>query len=378
MSDGPTIFISSAEASGDRHAAGLIRAIKAKRPDARIVGAGGPLSAEAGAEILADMTAQASMLGGPLLKLRYYRRNVRLLQRAIREIKPDVMVPVDSPALNWHLAKAAKKVDVPVMYYVAPQVWAWAPWRIKKVRKLTDHVACLLPFEESYFRDRGVAATFVGHPLFDHLPARPETLPNLADASMTGRWRVAMLPGSRPAEIASHAEAMIEVARAIRERWPQATCVMTAPTEDAAKHLRHVIDEDLVHLAVGQTAEVLADSHIAVAASGTVTLETAFYGVPMAIVYRVNMLLYHMVGKWLLRTPHLSLVNILADEKLVPELMPWNGNVPDLIDATLTLMDDPDYLEAIRERLIEITAPLARESSKACDHTADLVLSLLD
>jgi lipid-A-disaccharide synthase len=187
-----------------------------------------------------------------------------------------------------------------------------------------------------------------------------------------------MLPGSRPAEIASHAEAMIEVARAIRERWPQATCVMTAPTEDAAKHLRHVIDEDLVHLAVGQTAEVLADSHIAVAASGTVTLETAFYGVPMAIVYRVNMLLYHMVGKWLLRTPHLSLVNILADEKLVPELMPWNGNVPDLIDATLTLMDDPDYLEAIRERLIEITAPLARESSKACDHTADLVLSLLD
>jgi lipid-A-disaccharide synthase len=378
MSDGPIIFISSAEASGDRHAAGLIRAIKSKCPEARIVGAGGPASAAAGAEILVDMTAQASMLGGPLLKLRYYRRNIRKLQKAIREIKPDVVVPVDSPALNWHLAKAAKKVGVPVMYYVAPQVWAWAPWRIKKVRRFTDHIACLLPFEEGYFRDRGVAATFVGHPLFDHLPARPEELPDFVRATQSGEWRVALLPGSRPAEIASHAEAMVQVVGAIHERWPRAKCVMTAPTEDAAKHLRHIIDERDIHLAIGQTAEVLADSHIAVAASGTVTLETAYYGVPMAIVYRVNMLLYHMIGKWLLRTPHLSLVNILADEKLVPELMPWNGNVPDLIDATLGLMDDPDALAAIRERLLEITAPLSEGPAKACDRTADLVLSMID
>ena len=98
----------------------------------------------------------------------------------------------------------------------------------------------------------------------------------------------------------------------------------------------------------------------------------------MAIVYRVNMLAYHLIGRWVLRTPHLSLVNILADEKLVPELMPWNGNVPELIDATLGLMDDPDYLAAIRERLLQITAPLSGESSKACDRTADLVLSMID
>ncbi|MBN1553224.1 MAG: lipid-A-disaccharide synthase, partial [Phycisphaerae bacterium] len=139
----PVIFLSAAEASGDHHAANLIHALRKRFPDARFLGAAGPAMAAAGCESIIDLTAKASMVAGPLTNLRYYRRAVRLLQKAIREARPDILVPVDSPALNWHLAKAAKAVGVPVMYYVAPQVWAWARWRIKKVRRLTDHVACL-------------------------------------------------------------------------------------------------------------------------------------------------------------------------------------------------------------------------------------------
>jgi lipid-A-disaccharide synthase len=373
----PLIFITVAEASGDRHAAGLVRAIKQQCPGARFIGAGGPLLAAEGMEILTDMTRQASMLGGPLLKLRYYHRNVKLLSKAIREHQPDIVVPVDSPALNWHIAKAARKAGCPVMYYVAPQVWAWAPWRIRKIRKFTDHVACLLPFEEAYFRSRDVAATFVGHPLFDHLPSRPERLPDIDAAAQTGQWRVALLAGSRPAEIVSHAPALAAVAKAINARWPEARCVLTAPHAEAAANIRKAIGECELPIEVGRTAEVLADCHFAVATSGTVTLEAAWYGVPMVIIYKAWMLGYHLLAKHLIRTPHLSLVNILAGGELVPELMPWNGDVDKLVMTTLAMMEDTQRLKDVRQELLSITKPLHDPARRACDRTAELVLSMI-
>ena len=212
------------------------------------------------------------------------------------DVKPDIHVPVDSPALNWHLAKAAKKLDVPVMYYVAPQVWAWAPWRIKKVRRLTDHVACLLPFEEEYFNTRGVKATYVGHPLFDQLPPQrsAEDCPDLAEAWLNGKWRVALLPGSRPGEIKKHTRPLLNLAEKIKKRWPEAQCTLTAVHQSAAVQIKAAAgwdDEDhsrgrLCQVAVGRTADVLAESHFAVTASGTVTLEVAHFGVPMVVFFR--------------------------------------------------------------------------------------------
>jgi lipid-A-disaccharide synthase len=378
MKSDPLIFVTVAEASGDRHAAGLVRAIREQCPGARFIGAGGPMLAAEGMECLVDMTAHASMLHGPLLKLNYYRRNVKLLRKAIRDHQPDVVVPVDSPALNWHIAKAARQASVPVMYYVAPQVWAWAPWRIRKVRKFTDHVACLLPFEEAYFRSRNVNATFVGHPLFDHLPPRPEQLPDIDAAAQTGQWRVALLAGSRPGEIASHAAALVTVAEAIKARWPEATCTLTAPHEDAAANIRSAAGNESLPIDVGRTADVLADSHFAVATSGTVTLETAWYGVPMVIVYKAWMLGYHLLARHLIRTPHLSLVNILAGRELVPELMPWNGDVDKLVTTTLAMMEDTQRLKDVRQELLSITKPLHDPTQRAGDRAAELVLSLVD
>jgi lipid-A-disaccharide synthase len=378
MRSDPLIFVTVAEASGDRHAAGLVRAIRKQCPGARFIGAGGPLLAAEGMECLVDMTAHASMLHGPLLKLNYYRRNVKLLAKAIRTHRPDVVVPVDSPALNWHIAKAARKAGLPVMYYVAPQVWAWAPWRIRKIRKFTDHVACLLPFEEKYFRSRNVNATFVGHPLFDHLLPRPGQLPDIDTAARTGRWRVALLAGSRPGEIAAHTQALLAVARAITSRWPEAQCVFTAPQEDAADNIRRAADDAELPIEVGRTAEVLAESHFAVATSGTVTLETAWYGVPMVIVYKAWMLGYHLLARHLIRTPHLSLVNILAGKELVPELMPWNGDVDQLVTTTLAMMEDTQRLRDVRQELLSITKPLHDPARRASDRAAELVLSLVD
>ncbi|MHC4984976.1 MAG: lipid-A-disaccharide synthase [Planctomycetota bacterium] len=377
MKDRPTIFFTAAETSGDHHAAGLVAALRKRLPDARMLGAGGQAMADAGCEIVMETVSKAQMLGGPLLKIPHWIRRVRKLQRLIREVRPDVVVPVDSPALNWHMAKAAKSIHAPVMYYVAPQVWAWARGRVKKLARLTDRVACILPFEEDYLRQRGVNATFVGHPLFDEVPPRPEPMPDLDEAVATGRFRVALLPGSRDAEIANHAAAMQAVAVDIRNHWPEAQCTFAAPDQRAADRIREAVGEGVFEIKVDATPEVLANSHVAVVASGTATLLTAYYGVSMVVVYKVNWLTYQLVGRWIIKTPFLSLVNILAGREVAPELMPWTGGVKNLSKTTLDLMADRERLHTMRQELLGISAPLERRDLDAAGRAADLVIDLI-
>ena len=376
-----TIFLSAAEASGDEHAAHLIRAIRRRDGSARLVGVGGPKMAAAGCEVLADPTQQASMIHGPLLQLRYWHRLVRDTRRAMGDLRPDLHVPVDSPALNWHLADAAKRAGAKVFYYIAPQVWAWAPWRVKKLARLTDHVGCILPFEQRYLRHRGVAATYVGHPLFDTLPDRPDPLPDLLDAWTSGRWRVAMLAGSRRGELRGHVPAFLQAARRIRERWGGARCTFAAPHEEAARAIRRACGADEIDVVTGRTRDVLADSHFALTVSGTVTLEAAWFGLPMVIVYRTigPLRLGHRLAKgWMLRTPYLSLPNILAGRRLVPELMPWNGNPRAVVDMTMEVLDDLGWLVETRQALLDLTDPLRRPGEPAAsDRAAELALGLV-
>ncbi len=370
--------MSAAEASGDLHAGRLIEAIRRRMHSARFVGVAGPHMAAAGCEVLADLTPKASMLGWPILRLGYYIRKIMRIQKLIRRLRPDIHVPVDSPAMNWHLMKAAKKVGTPVVYYIAPQVWAWASWRVKKLAKLTDRVACILPFEQEYLRSRGVQATYVGHPLFDTLGQRCQSEPDTLHAWWTGKWRVALLPGSRRDEIKSHTPALLDVAEAIRRRWPGSICTITARDEKTAEIIRKLCGETTVEIAVTRTREVLAESHFAVAVSGTVTLEAAYFGVPMVIFYRVNRLAYGL-GRWLVHTPHLSLVNILSRRRIVPELMPWHGGTKELVRVVMELLSDVGYLVQVRRELTELVKPLRVEPPQtASDNAAELICKLLD
>ncbi len=376
-----TVFLSAAEASGDAHAAGLLKSLRRKLPEARFIGLGGPKMAAAGCEIIEDLTAEASMLGGPLLKLGRYVRTINRLKTAIRELRPDVLVPVDSPALNWHLASAAKKVGTPVMYYISPQVWAWAPWRVKKLARLTDYVGCILPFEQQYLRDRGVNAHYVGHPLFDAMSARPDVMPDLLDAWVDGKWRIALVPGSRPGEIRGHAGGLSAVADAICGRWPKARCTFTVATPKCADILKKKLSGREIEVATGQLHEVLSQSHFAVVASGTATLEAAYFGVPMVVFYRTDRLLgmiHKTLGKWALQAPHLCLVNILAGRRLVPELMPWQGDKEKLSRTVMELIDEPGWLCATRDALLDVVHPLpAADGQKAADNAADLVIKTM-
>ncbi|MBS3734348.1 MAG: lipid-A-disaccharide synthase [Phycisphaerae bacterium] len=383
MSKRPTtIFISAAEASGDQHAARLIEAIRRRIPDARFIGVAGRQMAEAGCEVLADMTRRASMLGGPLLQLRYYVKTIRRVQRQMREIAPDMHIPVDSPAMNWHLAAAARDSGAPVMYYIAPQVWAWAPWRARKLARLTDAVACILPFEQRYLRDRGVNATYVGHPLFETLPPRPEHPADLAEAWSEGTWRVAMLPGSRPGEIRQHAAALLATSRTVTRRWPKARCTFVTHSERCAESIRKAAGKHRPDVVVGRTKEMLAESHFAVAVSGTVTLEVAYFGVPMVILYRTSRLLRAMlrtVGRWGVPTPHFSLVNILAGRRIVPELMPWHGAAKPLVNLVMEMLHDIGYLHEARQELIDLIDPIRAEMTRpASDAAAELACKTLE
>ncbi len=378
----PTFFLSAAEPSGDLHAAGLVRALQRRFPGARFLGAGGPRMKDAGCELLIDLTGQASMLvGGPLLKLRFWLRTIRQLRQQMRDAKVDLHIPVDSPALNWHLAAGAKEAGIRVFYYIAPQVWAWAPWRVEKMRRLTDHVGCILPFEQRYLRDRGVEATYVGHPLFDHLPPRADPLPDLAEAWYEGTWNMVFAPGSREGELKGNVKAFLEVAAKVKRRHSKARCLFTVATEDAAQRVRTAAQGQDIEIVAGRTPEILSRAHFALAKSGTVTLEAAWYGVPMVIPYRTSRLLSllnRLLGRWFVKTPHFSLVNILAGRRIVPEIMPWHGSGKVLTRMVLEVMDDLGYLFETRQRLLDLVTPLRVAGDRtASDNAADLIAGLL-
>ncbi|MFP4353589.1 MAG: lipid-A-disaccharide synthase [Phycisphaerae bacterium] len=377
----PTFFLSAAEASGDLHAANLVKALKRRCPDARFVAAGGPRMARAGCELLVDLTEKAEMLGGPIFRVRYWLKTIRMLKRQMAECGANLHIPVDSPALNWHLAAGAKEAGIPVFYYIAPQVWAWAPWRVEKMRRLTDQVGCILPFEQRYLRDRGVEATYVGHPLFDHLPPRKDPPPDLAEAWYEGAWNMVFAPGSRPAELKGNVRAFLEVARKIKRRYSKTRCIFTVANEQAAEQVRAAANGQEIEIVAGRTPEVLSEAHFALAKSGTVTLEAAWYGVPMVIPYRTSRLLSvlnRLLGRWFVKTPSFSLVNILAGRRIVPEIMPWHGSAKILKSMVLEVMDDLGYLYETREKLLDLVNPLRVEPPRtASDNAADLALKLI-
>jgi len=372
--EAPIIYLTAAEASGDMHAANLIRALRAKLPNARFAGVGGPLMAEAGCELLEDIIANAGMLLDVIHSIPYYRRIISRVTNEIGRLKPSVLVPVDSPGLNWHMAAAARRHGVPVMYYIAPQVWAWGAWRIHKVRRRTDHVACLLPFEQEYFRSRGVNATFVGHPLFDHMPPRTGSYPS---APTDGAWRIALLPGSRSKEIHRHAPAMVEAAGQIRRQFPKAEFTFTVSDPRCADLVGEAAGSSLP-IVTGDTCSVLADSHFALATSGTVTLEAAYLGLPMVTFYWVSRLGHALLSWWVMRTEYYSLVNIVAGREMVPELIPWFGDPGRLADAVVAQLRRPEQLARTSTDLIALAETLRSTGNQSASAAAaDLVIQTM-
>lgn len=357
------VFITVAEVSGDQHAAQFIRALRQLEPDVIVEGYGGPEMAAAGATILHETTTRAAMTLHGAKRVFEVSRLLKDAQRYYREHRPDLQVCVDSSAMNLHFARVAKECGIPVLYYIAPQLWASREGRIKKVRAYVDRLACILPFEEQWYRDRGMNATFVGHPLFDKLP--PDRLTRSDGAPFPARPPIiGVVPGSRKSEVSANFPGLIEVMRAIRASFADATFLVpaTAAAEPVVRELLLGLDLP-VTVKTDAFDELIPQCDLVLCKSGTSTLHVAAWSVPMVVVYHVNPLIWHLVGRWIVKTKQIALVNVLAGQReLVPEFVPFT-NPGAVAECALDLLKHPEKLVAQRAALRELVSTIDKRGA---------------
>ena len=376
------VFISACEHSAEQHCANLIGAVKdfsqTSDPQTPIIewaGLGGERMAQAGCRLLANPVQKAAMIYNVFSQLGYYRRLIRQATAYLAENPVDLVVVCDSPALNFHIAKAARRLGIPVLFYVAPQLWAWAPWRIHKLRRCCTKLACILPFEQEWFRSRGVDAAYVCNPLFDELTEPVEHNTKSYAEYQSDAPRIALLPGSRDAEIKTLWPAMLNIASLIKAQHPSATFTACAADTEKLTALKHTAsDAEHIDYELGRAYDTAKAADFTLAASGSVTLQIAAAGCPMAILYQSNKWLWHLIGRWLVRTRYLSLVNILAQKELVPEYMPYFGPVEPIAQTCCNLMADPAQLAGISSDLTALVKPLT--TSKARHNVAKILLQM--
>ncbi|HTL28398.1 MAG TPA: lipid-A-disaccharide synthase [Tepidisphaeraceae bacterium] len=386
------IFITVAEVSGDKHAAALIRSLKSMEPDVIIEGLGGPQMQSAGANLLHNTVTGAAMGWRGALRALEVARWMKQVRAHYQSNKPDLHICIDSSAMNLPFAKLAKSFGVPVLYYIAPQLWASREGRMNKLRRDVDAVASIVPFEEPYFRQHGVNATFVGHPLFDQISA-----PHARDGEARFPDHppiVGVIPGSRKSEVKQNLPHLIEVAKRIRDEFPNARFLI--PTTPAVHSTvlefmeKHSGSSFLVHLndnlpkargpfTIKQDAfdEFVPQCDLCLTKSGTSTVHVAAYHVPMIVVYRINPILWHLAARWLIKTKKIAMVNILAGQiDLVPEFIPWYGSNEPVAKCAIDLLNHPEKLEEQRRKLRELMATLDKPGASM--NAAKLAIELMD
>lgn len=369
------VFITAAEVSGDQHASHLIQSLRQLDPSILIEGYGGPEMARAGATIHAETTSGAAMIHQALARVAEMWRLFRWTRRYFEHNRPDLVICVDSPAMNFHFARIAHDRSIPVLYYIAPQLWAWREGRMYKLRRWVDHVACILPFEEDYFRQHGVNATFVGHPLFDQLPPKrtPAPGPRFPDRPPV----IGLLPGSRRSEALANFPHLLDVAEQVRVAFPEVRYLV--PTTPATHPIVQQMAQGVPNLqyAVNAFDQLVPQCDLCVTVSGTATLHVAAYGVPMLIVYRGSPFLWHLLGRWVFKTHTFGLVNLLANSKnhIAPEYVPWYGSNRRLAQHALEFLHHPEKLLAQQQNLSAMVQKL--DHPGASHNAARIALDML-
>ncbi|AQT70188.1 Lipid-A-disaccharide synthase [Anaerohalosphaera lusitana] len=380
------IFISACEPSAELHCANLIDTVNAKVAanenaydhvtEIEWVGLGGEKMSSAGCELIENTVSRAAMIYNVFGQIGWYWKLIGRVKRYFKENKVDLCIVCDSPAFNFHIARAAKKAGTKVMFYVAPQLWAWAPWRIGKLRRLCDKLACILPFEKDWFAARGVDAEFVGNPLLDELDGNiREAYKNYFDYE-PGTANVALLPGSRDAEIETLWPAMQDVGLMLREKWPGVRFTTAAVSEEKLAALKEMQFEEFeCEYVIDDVPGLARRSDMAMVASGSATLQVAAAGCPMVIMYQSNPWMWHLIGRWLIRTRHLSLVNILAKREAAPEYMPYFRDIEPIYERCVGLLSSKSRLNRMSSDMIGIAEPMAK--THTASRVAELAIEML-
>jgi len=369
------IFISAAEPSADAHCAGLITALQQRGYDIEFVGVGGPKMASAGCSLLETTIGKAAMMYKAFRHVVHFYGVIRRISNFLKNNKVDLVIVCDSPSFNFHVAKAAKRTGIKTVFYVAPQLWAWGGWRIRKLRKYCDKLCCILPFEQDWFGQRGVEAVFVGNPLFDEMNIDlANQKRQYADFELTNA-RIALMPGSRAAEIESLWSPMQQIANRLKQKYPAITYVTVAVDAEREQILKEKqIPGFECKFSIGSVNETARSADFAIVASGSATLEVTAAGCPMVIMYQSSRILWHLLGRWIVKPKYLSLVNILSDKELVPEFMPYFTSIDPIAETIEHLLEDSNSLSQISGELINLAKPLAEK--KASEQVADIALEM--
>jgi lipid-A-disaccharide synthase len=350
------ILIVAGEASGDTHAAHLVRELNKIRPGLSFYGLGGPEMKAAGVDLTFDMTGLAVV--GFFEILKNYSRFKSIFDdilKKTREERPDAAILVDYPGFNLRLTRELKKMGIKVIYFISPQVWAWGGKRITFIRKTIDLMLVLFKFEETLYTDGKFNVKFVGHPLLDIVKPSMEKEKILAAVGFRqGRRTIALLPGSREREVSNHLKPMLEAASLIYKRFNDTQFFICRPASLRREFFKEIIDKVKIDFPYkvldNQTYEGIHASDLVIVASGTATLETAILNKPMIIVYKVSLATW-LLAKMLIKIPSIGLVNVVAGQRIVPELTQFDVTAEKISKTAIGLLLDKQGLEHIHAEL---------------------------
>ncbi|MFH1313584.1 MAG: lipid-A-disaccharide synthase [Candidatus Eisenbacteria bacterium] len=372
-----TMMMITGEVSGDLYGSLLAAEITSVDADVRISGIGGDRMREAGVETFLDSN-DLSVVGfwEAIVRLRKLRSALSQAKETIRQRKPDVLILIDYPGMNLRLAGFAKERGIKVLYYVSPQVWAWGRNRLKAIRKNVDKMAVILPFEVDLYEKEGIDVTYVGHPLIDIVKTGLDQEAFLSKMGLGGNGNlVALMPGSRTQEIKQHIQPLIRTASLLREQLPSVRFILVSlPT------FREMLEKEIekagvpISVTTDYRYEALRYSRLAIACSGTATLEAALLGTPMIVIYRLALFSW-LLGKLIVDVPFISLANLVAGEEVVPEFVQSAVNPKTLADEAVKMLTDDVRRRKIIRQLETVRQSLGPGGATA--RTARLALSLM-
>ncbi len=378
----PKVLVSAGEASGDVYAALVVNELQRIWPRAEFFGCTGPRLRAAGVRTIVDASSLA-VVG--LVEVvghipRIYGEYRRLVEVA-REQKPDVAILTDSPDFHLRVARRLRRMGIPVIYLVAPQVWAWRKRRLPRMRRDLAHLLCIFPFEERFFREAGLAATYIGHPLVDLVrPSLGRDEFFRKHGLDAGRPLIAVLPGSRRGEAARHLPALLDAVRRLTGSKPggrdERQFVLPASATTGARFFEQRVGRAPVRVIEGESWNAMAHADVALAASGTVTIEAALLGTPMVTFYRVTWSSW-AAGKLLVRVPFFSMVNLVAGRAIVPELMQNQMTGENLAAEAARLLEDAEARRKMQAGLAEVRRRLETPVSPP-ERAASIIQAILE
>ena len=365
------------EASGDIHGAHFVKALSGKDQTLRFFGVAGEQLKQTKFDALLDVSQIAGMgfveLAGSIFDI---WRAYRILRNAMRQRRPDLLVLIDFPEFNLRLAKLAKRLKIPVLYYVSPQIWAWRKGRIRQIARCVDHMAVVFPFEVPLYERRGVKVSFVGHPLLDVVRSRQPREAVLTQLALdTKKQTIAILPGSRRGEVSYHLPVFLDAALRLNQSSEIQFLVIRASTVG-----RHEVESLLqriplrIPIVEGKPYDALNACDLAWTASGTVTVETALLLKPMIVVYRLSWLTY-LLARLLVNIKYVGMVNIIAGKRVVPELIQTDFTAAGVVKETRDLLENGE----LRDRVIRKLGALRQKlgTPGAADRVANIAMAMM-